>query len=219
MTHVLCTSPAHETVRRLEQVKAVVETSLQLMLSAKESGGNIKNLQWHKIVDNHTDALISCTEQLVGSLKESSPSKVTVHSLAENIRQMVPSLDMTKPSHQGHFVEYQTRMLEILRVMTRLIQEILTQINHSDAIRSLADRLTRDYSELITVTHGAMGTASSVDLAGRIKHVITELGLVLAEFIEKLADENPQTSSTFDLEKLSQKVIEKVGSRTASTIV
>ena len=217
MTHVSYTSSAHETVRRLEQVKGVVETSLQLMLSVKESGGNIKNLPWHKIVDNHTDALISCIEQLVSSLKEFSPSKGTVPGLAENIRQMIPTLDATKSSHHGHFVEYQTRMLEILRVMTRLIQEILTQINHSDAIRSLADRLARDFSELITVTGGAMGTASSVDLAGRIKHVITELGLVLAEFIEKLADENPQTSSTFDLEKLSQRVIEKVRTRACSS--
>ncbi len=45
----------HEKILLLEQIKSLVETSLQLILSTKESGGNIKNLQWHKVIDNNSD--------------------------------------------------------------------------------------------------------------------------------------------------------------------
>jgi talin len=187
----------NEKLLLLEQLKSLVETSLQLILSTKESGGNIKNLQWHKIVDNNSDLLIKLIQKLVHTLQEQS-SSLSV----ENIRKLISTLDTTKITNQGHFIEYQSRMIEILRQMTMTIQ----QINNSDNIRHLINKLTCEYNELINGTYGAIGTAITNDLSIRIKNVIKDLGLIIIELLEKLGE----NYSKYDLENLCQKFIEKV---------
>jgi hypothetical protein len=125
-----------------------------------------------------------------------------MNGLCENIRKLISTLDTTKITNQGHFIDYQTRMIEILRKMATTTQEI----NNSDNIRHLANKLTSEYNELINATYGGIGTAISNDLVIRIKNVVKDLGLIIIELIEKL-EEN---YSKHDLENLCQKVIEKV---------
>jgi hypothetical protein len=189
----------HEKLFLLEQIKSLVETSLQLMLSTKESGGNIKNLQWHKIVDNNSDLSIKLIQKLVHTLEDQSSSSA---GLCENIRKLILTLDTTKISNQGHFIEYQNRMIEILRQMAMIIQ----QINNSDNIRHLINKLISEYNELINATYGAIGTAITNDLSIRIKNVVKDLGLITIELLEKLGE----NYSKYDLENLCQKFIEKV---------
>jgi talin len=93
-------------------------------------------------------------------------------------------------------------MIEILRQMTMTIQ----QINNSDNIRHLINKLTCEYNELINGTYGAIGTAITNDLSIRIKNVIKDLGLIIIELLEKLGE----NYSKYDLENLCQKFIEKV---------
>jgi hypothetical protein len=97
--------------------------------------------------------------------------------------------------------------------MARTTQEILTQTNHTDNIRYLANQLTREYNELINATYGAIGTASTNELATRIKSVVADLGFACIELIEKLGlyQQNHQDQNLkHNLETLCQKVIEKV---------
>jgi len=207
MTHI------REKCLILEQVKSIVETSLQLIISTKESGGNIKNIQWHKIVDDNSDLLRKSIHKLVHTLEDQSSSIGIMSGLSENIRKLISTLDITMLTNQGNFVDYQTRMVEILRQMARTTQEILTQTNHTDNIRHLANQLTREYNELINATYGAIGTATTNDLATRIKTVVADLGLTCVELIEKLGlyQQNQHDQNLkYDLEILCQKVIEKV---------
>ncbi len=192
----------HEKILLLEQIKSLVETSLQLILSTKESAGNIKNLQWHKIVDNNSDLFIKSIQKLVHTLEEQSSSVGVMNSLSENIRKLISTLDTTMITNQGQFLDYQTRMVEVLRQMAKTIQEI----NNSDNIRHLSNRLTCEYNELINATYGAMGTSITNELATRIRNVVKDLGLIIIELIEKLGE----NYSKHDLENLCQKIIEKV---------
>ncbi|CAF0758188.1 unnamed protein product [Adineta steineri] len=197
----------------LEQVKSIVETSLQFLMGTKESGGNIKNLQWHKVVDDNSDLLTRSIHKLVHTLEDQSSSIGIMSGLSENIRKLISTLDTTMLTNQGHFVDYQTCMVEILRQMARTTQEILTQTNHTDNIRHLANQLTREYNELINATYGAIGTATTNDLATRIKSVVADLGLTCVELIEKLGSyqqNNYDQNFKSDIEILSQKVIEKI---------
>jgi talin len=209
MNYISYLTHNHEKVLLLEQIKSIVETSLQLILSTKESGGNIKNLQWHKIVENNSDLLIKLIQKLVHTLQDQPSSNGVMIGLCENIRKLISTLETTTVTNQGHFADYQSRMVEILRQMARLTKEILPQSNNSENIRQLVNQLTREYHELINATCGAIGTAATKDLAIRIKSVVTELGLTSIELLEKLGL-GQQNNSKLDLENLCHKVIEKV---------
>ncbi|CAF0901956.1 unnamed protein product [Adineta ricciae] len=211
--YVSCMTHAREKCLILEQVKNIVETSLQLLMGTKESGGNIKNTQWHKVVDDSGDLLTRSIHILVHTLEDQSSAIGIMSGLSENIRKLVSTLDTTMLTNQGHFVDYQTGMVEILRQMARTTQEILTQKNNTDHIRLLANQLTREYNELINATYGAIGTASTNDLATRIKSVVADLGFACVELIEKLGlyqQNNHDQNLKQDLEILCQKVIEKI---------
>jgi hypothetical protein len=211
--YVSCMKHTREKCLILEQVKSIVETSLQLIMSTKESGGNLKNSQWHKVVDDSSDSLTKSVHKLVHTLEDQSSSIGIMSGLSENIRKLISTLDTTMLTNQGHFVEYQTRMVEILRQMARTTQEILTQINHTDNSRHLANQLTREYNELINATYGAIGTALTNDLATRIKSVVSDLGLTCIELIERLGlyqQNNHDQNLKHNLESLCQKIIEKV---------
>ncbi|CAF4681847.1 unnamed protein product [Rotaria sp. Silwood1] len=192
----------HEKILLLEQIKSLVETSLQLILSTKESGGNIKNLQWHKIVDNNSDLLIKLIFKLIHTFEEQSSLIGIMNGLCENIRKLISTLDTTKITHQGYFIDYQIRMIEILQQMMITIE----QINTTDNIRHLANQLTRQYNELINITYGAIGTANTNDLSIHIKNIVQDLGLISIELIDKLG----QHDSKNDLDILCKKIVEKI---------
>ncbi|CAF3755907.1 unnamed protein product [Rotaria sordida] len=192
----------HEKILLLEQIKSLVETSLQLILSTKESSGNIKNLQWHKIVDNNSDLLIKLIYKLIHIFDEQTSTIGIMNGLCENIRKLILTLDTTKLTHQGYFIDYQIRMIEILQQMIITIE----QINNSDNIRYLANQLTRQYNELINITYGAIGTANTNDLSIHIKNIVQDLGLISIELIDKLGQNNIKN----DLNILCQKIIEKI---------
>jgi hypothetical protein len=71
----------HEKVLLLEQIKSLVETSLQLILSTKESAGNIKNIQWHRVVDTNSDLLINLIHKIVQKFQEQSSSMSIMNGL------------------------------------------------------------------------------------------------------------------------------------------
>ncbi|CAF3354839.1 unnamed protein product [Rotaria socialis] len=191
-----------EKLPLLEQSKSLVETSLQLILSTKESGGNVKHIQWHKIVDNNSDLLVKLINNLVHTIEEQSSAIGTMNGLCENIYKLISTLDSTMTTNQGHFIDYQSRMTETLRQITKTIE----QIHHSSDVVNLANQLTCQYNELIHVTYGAMGTATTNDLAVHIKNIVKDLGLVFIELIEKLGRNN----SNSDLNILYRKLIEKI---------
>lgn len=197
----------------LDQLKSIIETSLQLVVGTKESGGNIKNTQWHKVVEDNSESLTRSIHKLVHTLEDQSSSIGIMSGLSENIRKLISTLDTTMLTNQGHFVEYQTRMVEILRQMARTTQEILTQTNTTDNLRHLANQLTREYNELINATYGAIGTATTNELATRIKSVVADLGLSCIELIEKLGlyqQNSHDLNLKHQVDSLCQKVIEKV---------
>lgn len=207
MTHI------REKCLILEQVRTIIETSLQLIMGTKESGGNMKNTQWHKVVDDNSELLTKSILKLVHTLEDQSSSIGIMSGLSENIRKLISTLDTTMLTNQGHFADYQTCMVEILRRMARTTQEILTQKHETDNIRHLANQLTREYNELINATYGAIGTAVTNDLATRIKSVVTDLGLSCIELIEKLGlyQQNSHDSNLKHIvDNLCQRVIEKV---------
>ena len=192
----------HEKLQLLEQIKELVETSLQMILSTKEAGGNPKNIQWHKIIDTNSDALVKLIRKLVQTLPEQSSANGLMNGLCENIRQLISTLETTKITNQGQYIDCQARMIEVLRQLARSMKTI----NDSIDIRHLADQLTREYNELVHATYGAIGTANTNELSIRIKKVVQDLGFVLIELIEKLG----QNKSKYEFDSVCQKVVEKV---------
>lgn len=203
INYVSCMVHRHEKILLLEQIKALVETSLQLVLSTKEAGGNMKNNQWHQVVGNNGDLLAKLVHKLVQTLHEQSSANGLLNGLCDNIRQLISTLDTTTLSNQGHFQEYQTRMVDVLRQMARTIKEI----NDSIDIRHLANQLAREFNEVVNATYGAIGTAATSELAARVRKVVQDLGTALVALIERLG----QNKSKAELETHCQKVIERVG--------
>ncbi|CAF1156243.1 unnamed protein product [Adineta steineri] len=199
---ISCMAHKHEKILLLEQIKSLIETNLQLILSTKESSGNIKNLQWHKVVDTNSDLAVKLIQKFIQIFQEQTSTNGQINNLCDNIRKLISTLDTTTIKNQGHFIDYQTRMIEILRQIIKTIKDI----NDSIDIRHLANQLTREYNELVNNTYGAVGTATSNDLSIRIKKVVQDLGFILIELIEKLG----QNKFKHDLESLCQKVIEKI---------
>ena len=200
----------HEKILLLEQVKAIIEISLQLSLSTKECGGNVKNTQWHKILDNNCDLFIKSIEKLVQRFEEENSLQQTMKTITDNIQKLISTLDTTMISNQGQFIEYQCRMVEVLKNLSQTIQTI----HQTEQIRSLGNRLSTEYNDLVNATYGAIGTSITHDLAGRIRHVVKELGVGLIEFIEKLGGNYTKQ----DLESLLQKILEKVKHSNCSTL-
>ncbi|CAF0836753.1 unnamed protein product, partial [Didymodactylos carnosus] len=196
----------------LEQLKSVVEIGLQLLLSAKESGGNVKSIQWHKVVDENSSQMISILRELVHTIEENSSSIGIMSGLCENIRKSIQTVDSNVIT-DGLFQDYQTCMVEIVRQMARTTQDILTKSSSNEDIKHLATQLTRKYNELIRATYGAIGTASTTELASRIKRVVIELGETCIELIQKIGQlqQNPHDQTLkHEIQDLCQKVIEKI---------
>lgn len=211
--YVSCMTHRREKLLILDQAKSIIETSLQFLTGAKESGGKVKNVQWHKVVDENTEILSTSIHRLVQTFEEQSSAIGIMSGLSENIRKLISTLDTTMLTNQGHFADYQTRMVEILRQMARTTQEILTQNDQMEQSRHSANQLTREYNELINATYGAIGTAMTNDLATRIKSVVADLGFSCIELIEKLGlyqQHHHDQSLKQELETLCHKVIEKV---------
>ncbi|CAF0840452.1 unnamed protein product [Didymodactylos carnosus] len=196
----------------LEQLKSVVETGLQLLISAKESSGNVKNVQWHKVVDENSSQMISLLKELVHTIEENSSSIGIMSGLCENIRKLIHTIDSNVIT-DGLFQDYQTRMVEIVRQMARTTQDILTKSSNHEDVKYLASQLTKEYNELIRATYGAIGTASTTELASRIKRVVSELGEACIELIQKIGQlqQNPHDQTLKrEIQDLCQKVIEKI---------
>lgn len=125
-----------------------------------------------------------------------------IQNLCENLRKSISTLDTTVFSNQGYFIDYQMRMIEILKQMS-ITNE---QINHSDNIRNVFNQLTCQYNELIKVSYGAIGTATTNDLAGYIRDMVKDLGFASIELMEKLVQNNSKNDIDISCRKLSEHV-------------
>lgn len=170
----------------------------------------MKNLQWHRIVDNNSDQLVNLIHKLLHAFEgKASTSHTSSEHFEDSVRRAIADLDAKSLTPQGHFLEHQTRMTGILRQITRTIQEISAQPNQIDQSRYLTDQLAREYQELSNASQNAIVTATNKELANRIKRSITEIGFANIEFIDQLG-QFQEKKSNVDLGKLSQQVNEKV---------
>ena len=172
----------------LEKSKSLVELSLQFLLSCKESGGNIKLLQWHRVLDQNVDQLVDSIEKFVQTIDETGRNPFD-----DKIRQfdqiVVPDL--------GNFGDYQTRMIEILREISRTLHE-------KTSFETIRSTLIVQYDELIHSTAGTIHSSMTKDLAQKIKQSVIELGANLNEFVDNFNEHHT------DLDHFAQRVREKV---------
>uniref|UniRef100_T1K2Z4 Talin 1-like rod-segment domain-containing protein n=1 Tax=Tetranychus urticae TaxID=32264 RepID=T1K2Z4_TETUR len=118
----------------LSQTKTVCECGLQMLFAVKESGGNAKNTSSHADIDEAGECLKEAINDLSHTLQTTSPGTahvpVVVDSISKSIGRMDErysfSGDLIDPSLS--FVDYQTRMVNILREINRIAQEIVSYI-------------------------------------------------------------------------------------------
>uniref|UniRef100_T1K315 D-aminoacyl-tRNA deacylase n=1 Tax=Tetranychus urticae TaxID=32264 RepID=T1K315_TETUR len=118
----------------LSQTKTVCECGLQMLFAVKEAGGNAKNTSSHADIDEAGECLKEAINDLSHTLQTTSPGAahvpVVVDSISKSIGRMDErysfSGDLIDPSLS--FVDYQTRMVNILREINRIAQEIVSYI-------------------------------------------------------------------------------------------
>uniref|UniRef100_T1K2Z5 I/LWEQ domain-containing protein n=2 Tax=Tetranychus urticae TaxID=32264 RepID=T1K2Z5_TETUR len=168
----------------LSQTKTVCECGLQMLFAVKEAGGNAKNTSSHADIDEAGECLKEAINDLSHTLQTTSPGAahvpVVVDSISKSIGRMDErysfSGDLIDPSLS--FVDYQTRMVNILREINRIAQEINTKsVNKEvDQLSELTNNLATNYSNLTLNTIGAIGTTSNYEVGNRIKSSVQELG-------------------------------------------
>lgn len=114
------------------QTKTVCECGLQMVFSVKESGGNAKNTDTHADVDEAGECLKEAINDLSHTLQTTSPGAAHVPVVVDSISKSIGRMD-GRYSFSGDlidpnlsFVDYQTRMINLLREITRIAQEIVS---------------------------------------------------------------------------------------------
>ncbi|XP_074594271.1 talin-1-like [Brevipalpus obovatus] len=167
----------------LDQTKTVCECALQLLYAVKECGGNPRASSVHSDIDDACEALREAIQDLTHTLQSSSgETQVSglVDSLTKSIsrvdeRHSMSNIELVRRSLD--FVDYQTKMVNVLREITRTSQEIssksITQVNQ---LGPLVNNLVSKYSSLATDASGAISATNNVEIASRIRSSIQELG-------------------------------------------
>lgn len=195
---VSCLDNMRERLDMIEQSKSMVERSLQIILSSKESGGNHKQIQWHRTLDQQCQQFRQFIVKFLENFERTSmPSSYSI----DHLRHWLSIFDQPIDRHHGHHLsDHQKDLISVLQDLKQTVEEI-NPTNYGQAPHIV------HYQRLIQLTHQAMATDIDVDFAETIKHAVIELGSTIIQLTQTF---NQSTSS--DWQSRTEKVVEKVRS-------
>ncbi|XP_023231887.1 talin-2-like isoform X2 [Centruroides sculpturatus] len=199
----------------LDQTKTVAECALQLVYTAKESGGNPKATHLHGEIDESADAMKDALQDLLHTLEVATTETGVITGVIESINKSVSKMDDYQvSSSQDSFVDYQTRMVNSAKEIARIAQEMITKSTTDVAqLGPLTARMSHEFANLASDARGAISATPNVDVAGRIRSSVQDLGNACIHLTKSASScqSNPGDSfSQHDIADNSRLVAEKV---------
>lgn len=126
-------APSSKTQMNIfNQTKTTCECAVQLFQAVKECGGNSKAINLHADIDEACECLKEAIQDITHTLQSTSSGDGYIPSVVDSFSKSIGKLD-DKYSFSGDlagrtmsFVDYQTRMVNTLKEITRLAQEIVS---------------------------------------------------------------------------------------------
>ncbi|XP_050033509.1 talin-2 isoform X1 [Dermacentor andersoni] len=178
----------------LDQTKTVAEGMLQLVYASKQAAGNPKAVHAHGDVDEAADNARDALQELLRTLESAATEAGVVTGLVESVSKAMYRLEerstitisglRTSGSYGGgvvepelSYVDYQTRMVRSAKEVARVAQDMVTHASHDPSrLTPLAADLSHHYAALAGDARGAMATSTSVEVPGRIRAGVQDLG-------------------------------------------
>ncbi|XP_059352131.1 talin-2-like isoform X2 [Daphnia carinata] len=177
----------------LDQSKTVTECAIQLVLVAKEAGGNPKAVQVHTDLDESAEAMKEALRDLLSTVETVATEAGVVSGLVDSITASMNQMENRAQtasagddSDSSSFVDYQTRMVQATKEIARLSQDMVAK-SGSDNVSQLGQlgaSITHLYTQLATDTQGAVAKTSSVEIAMRIKSTVHDLGRTCIDLVK-----------------------------------
>ncbi|KAH9369268.1 hypothetical protein HPB48_012344 [Haemaphysalis longicornis] len=178
----------------LDQTKTVAEGMLQLVYASKQAAGNPKAVHAHGDVDEAADNTRDALQELLRTLESAATEAGVVTGLVESVSKAMYRLEersyitigglRTSGSFGGgvvepelSYVDYQTRMVRSAKEVSRVAQDMVAHAGHDPSrLTPLAADLSHHYASLAGDARGAMATSTSVEVPGRIRTGVQDLG-------------------------------------------
>jgi talin len=192
----------------LDQTKGVVESAQQLLIAAKESGGNPRSTHIHGDIDDCADATKNSIQELRLTIDKLGPSIGEVSSIVSCLTEAIIQVDDYRPSSRNDndegIVPFQSRMMTSTREIARTAQEIVIKSSSNPAeLGNLASHISTTYTKLAVDSRGAIQNTESNDLADRIKGSVQDLGQVTIELVKAAGSVQLSPNDTFVLRDVS----------------
>ncbi|XP_043217689.1 talin-2-like isoform X2 [Amphibalanus amphitrite] len=163
----------------IEQSKTLTESALQLLYAAKEGGGNPKASHIHSDIDESADTMKEAAQELLASLEHQAANAGFVDGVIDTINKSMVQQDFTDSRAYGDlsFVDYQTRMVQSVKEISRTSQE-MSQKSAADPAQlgQLAANLSHGYSQLASDSRGAVMVANNTEISNRLHSSVQDLG-------------------------------------------
>ncbi|XP_021951847.1 talin-1 isoform X2 [Folsomia candida] len=176
-----------EQVNLLERTRTVLESCVQYICAAKESGGNSKAINLHPELDLSSQCFQEGLDDLKSSLERiSSGAGGLLASITESIAASMVKLDQqaAPSSATESFVDYQSRMVNSAKEIARLSQDMVTKATIDPSkLPQLSQDLSHHYTQLANDARGAITTTISQDVGVRLRIGVQELGRACIDLV------------------------------------
>ena len=215
-------SSSKQQVLVLDQTKAVVESAQQLLIAAKESGGNPRSSHIHGDIDDCSDATKSSIQELRLTIDKLGPSIGEVSSIVSCLTEAIIQVDDYRPGSRNDndegIVSFQSRMMTSTREIARTAQEIVIKSSSNPSeLGNLASHISTTYTSLAVDSRGAIQNTESNDLADRIKSSVQDLGQVTIELVKAAGSVQLSPNDSFVLRDVSDSA-RHVGEKCANVL-
>ncbi|XP_064644928.1 talin-1-like isoform X16 [Lineus longissimus] len=202
----------------LDQTKTVSESAMQFMYAAKEGAGNPKTFQavhTHNAIDEGAEGMKDVLKDLLETLEEVVSQAGNVTSMITGITKNISKVDEPMaPNENISFVDYQTNMVRLAKQIAHSSQDMLSKSPQSAGdLGTLANNVTRDYSNLVHDSRGAVGATANPEVGNRIKLSVQELGNASIDLVRDAGNLQANPTDSFakkDLTDHARTVAEKV---------
>ncbi|XP_055955771.1 talin-2-like isoform X4 [Patella vulgata] len=199
----------------LDQTKTVAESALQFVYAAKEGAGNPKSSHAHQPIDNAADDMKDVLIDLLQTMEEAASQTGVVSSMIDSISKSITKIDeRIAVGEKASFVDYQTDMVRLAKQIARTAQDMTgkSTTNVSD-LGQLANQMTRDYSQLVSNSRGAVSSTTNVDVSHRIQSTVQDLGKSMIEIVQDAGNLQMNPTDEYarrDLSDHARSISEKV---------
>ena len=210
-----------QQVLLLDTTKKACYVASDLLNSAKDCGGNYKATHLHQDIDEQSDSLENCLEDLIGLVNKLAPNMGVMSNIVNSVTEAVRTVekcrpDGTKGSDGGAaFATVQTDMMTLTKAIARKCQEVVVQsTKNPEAMGELAVEMSKDYQDLASHLKTAINSVSSGDIGKNLRLATSELGKALTELIKSTGacQSSPKDSSLLrEVSENARSVTQKVG--------